>query len=176
MACASKPEYDLCAKFQTLSFNHMKKLLVIAALLVSAAGFAQSNKEDVDFIQSIFGKEKKVIVADFIQLEGAQKDAFWKLYDEYEVKRKQYGQQRISLLERYANSYMTLDDATTDKLVNEMMTLSVNNDKLIKTYYAKIKKASGIKSAAQFVQIESYFLSVIRASILENIPMIGELN
>jgi len=163
MACASKPEYDLCAKFQTLSLNHMKKLLVIAALLVSAAGFAQSNKEDVDFIQSIFGKEKKVIVADFIQLEGAQK-------------RKQYGQQRISLLERYANSYMTLDDATTDKLVNEMMTLSVNNDKLIKTYYAKIKKASGIKSAAQFVQIESYFLSVIRASILENIPMIGELN
>ena len=154
----------------------MKKLLVIAALLVSAAGFAQSNKEDVDFIQSIFGKEKKVIVADFIQLEGAQKDAFWKLYDEYEVKRKQYGQQRISLLERYANSYMTLDDATTDKLVNEMMTLSVNNDKLIKTYYGKIKKASGIKSAAQFVQIESYFLSVIRASILEDIPMIGELN
>ena len=154
----------------------MKKLLVIAALLVSAAGFAQSNKEDVDFIQSIFGKEKKVIVADFIQLEGAQKDAFWKLYDEYEVKRKQYGQQRISLLERYANSYMTLDDATTDKLVNEMMTLSVNNDKLIKTYYGKIKKTSGIKPAAQFVQIESYFLSVIRVSILENIPMIGELN
>jgi hypothetical protein len=154
----------------------MKKLLVIAALFVSAAGFAQSNKEDVDFIQSIFGKEKKVIVADFIQLEGAQKDDFWKLYDEYEVKRKQYGQQRISLLERYANSYMTLDDATTDKLINEMLALSANNDKLIKTYYGKIKKASGIKSAAQFVQIESYFLSVIRASILEDIPMIGELN
>lgn len=154
----------------------MKKLLFIAAMFISFAGFAQSNKEDVDLIQSIFGKEKKAIVAEFIKLEGAQNDAFWKIYDEYETKRKEFGKQRISLLERYANSYMTLDDVTTDKLTKEMMALGVNNDKLISTYYGKFKKASGIKSAAQFVQIETYFLSVIRATILENIPMIGELN
>jgi hypothetical protein len=154
----------------------MKKLLVIAALFVSAAGFAQSNKEDVDLIQSIFGKEKKAIVAEFIKLEGAQKDAFWKLYDEYETERKTFGKQRISLLERYANSYMTLDDATTDQLMKEMLALGAKNDKLINTYYGKIKKASGVKAAAQFVQLESYLLSAVRATILENIPFIGELD
>jgi hypothetical protein len=62
--------------------------------------FAQSNKEDIDLIQSIYGKEKKTIVADFIKLEGAQKDAFWKLYDEYETKRKALGQKRVALLEK----------------------------------------------------------------------------
>jgi hypothetical protein len=154
----------------------MKKLLVIAAFLVSAAGFAQSNKEDVDLIQSIYGKEKKAIVAEFIKLEGAQSDAFWKLYDEYETQRKELGKQRISLLERYANSYMTLDDATTDQLMKDMMGLSVKTDKLINTYYGKIKKSSGVKAAAQFAQLESYLLSVIRANIFENIPFIGELN
>ena len=154
----------------------MKKLLVIGALFMSFAGFAQSNKEDVDFIQSIYGKEKKAIVAEFINLEGAQKDAFWKLYDEYETQRKALGKQRISLLERYANSYMTLDDATTDKLVKDMVSLSAKNDKLIGTYYGKMKKASGVKAAAQFTQLEFYLLSVIRANIMENIPFIGELN
>lgn len=154
----------------------MKKLLVIAAFFVSVAGFAQSNKEDVDLIQSIYGKEKKAIVAEFIKLEGAQSDAFWKLYDEYESQRKELGKQRISLLERYANSYMTLDDATTDQLMKDMMGLSVKTDKLINTYYGKIKKASGVKAAAQFAQLESYLLSVIRANIFENIPFIGELN
>jgi hypothetical protein len=153
----------------------MKKLLFIAALLVSFAGIAQSNKEDVDLIQSIFGKEKKAIVAEFIKLEGAQSDAFWKLYDEYETQRKEFGKQRISLLEKYANSYMTLDDATTDQLMNEMMALGAKNDKLIKTYYGKIKKGSGVKAAAQFAQLESYLLSSIRAAIFENIPLIGEL-
>ena len=37
----------------------MKKLLILAAICFSTVAFAQSNKEDVDFIQSIYGKEKK---------------------------------------------------------------------------------------------------------------------
>ncbi len=154
----------------------MKKLLVIAAVFVSAAGFAQSNKEDVDFVQSIYGKEKKTIVAEFIMLEGAQKDAFWKLYDDYETQRKELGKQRIALLERYANGYMTLDDATTDQIIKDMIALGAKTDKLISTYYGKIKKASGVKAAAQFVQLEAYLAAVIRASILDTIPFIGELN
>ena len=154
----------------------MKKLFVIAALFFTTAGFAQSNKEDVDFIQSIYGKEKKEIVAGFIKLEGAQKDAFWKLYDEYETQRKELGKQRIALLERYANSYMTLGDAETDKLMQDMISLGMANDKLQKTYYNKMKKASGVKAAAQFLQIEAYLLSAVRATIMENIPFIGELD
>lgn len=154
----------------------MKKLLVLCALCVSTFTFAQSNKEDVDFIQSIYGKEKKTIVAEFVKLEGAQKDAFWKLYDEYELKRKEYGQKRIALLEKYASSYATLDDATTSKLINDMSTLGINTDKLIITYHKKMEKAAGVKAAAQFYQLESYFLSAIRVSILESIPFIGELD
>lgn len=153
----------------------MKKLLFIAALMISLTGFAQSNKEDVDLIQSIYGKEKKTIVAEFIKLEGTQKDEFWKLYDAYEVERKKLGQQRISLLEKYAASYATLDDATTDDLMKQMLDLGMKNDKLQKSYYDKIKKSVGSKPAAQFVQLEAYLLSVIRATIFESIPLIGEL-
>lgn len=154
----------------------MKKLLLVALVLISTAGFAQSNKEDVEYIQSIYGKEKKAIVADFIVLEGAQKDAFWKLYDEYETKRKELGKQRVAFLEKYAANYGTMDDATTDKLMKEMTSLGAKTDKLIATYYGKMKKPAGVKAAAQFVQLEAYLLSVIRASIMESIPFIGELN
>lgn len=155
----------------------MKKLLIAAlVLLVSTAGFAQSNKEDIDVIQSLYGKEKKAILAGFVTVEGAQKDAFWKLYDEYETKRKELGKQRVALLEKYAANYGTMDDATTDKLIKEMTALSVKTDKLIGTYYAKMKKSAGVKTAAQFVQFEAYVLSVVRASIMESIPFIGELD
>src|SRR6187401_2586185 len=113
----------------------MKKLLILVALCLPAIAFAQSNKEDVELIQSLYGKEKKAIVAEFIKLEGAQKDAFWKLYDEYETKRKELGQKRVALLERYAKNYSTLDDATTDSIIKEMMKLGASTDKLITTYY-----------------------------------------
>jgi hypothetical protein len=154
----------------------MKKvLLILSVIALPALTFAQSNKEDIDFIQSIYGKEKKTIVAEFIQLEGAQKDAFWKLYDEYETQRKALGQKRIALLEKYVNSYATLDDATTSQIIKDMISLGAQTDKLLVTYHKKLEKAAGVKAAAQFYQIEVYFLSVIRASIMDSIPFIGEL-
>lgn len=153
----------------------MKKLLTLAVVCLSTLAIAQSNKEDIDLIQSIYGKEKKAIVSEFIQLDGAQKDAFWKLYDEYETERKKLGQKRIALLEKYASNYMTLDDATTSQIIKETASLAAQNDKLIATYHKKMEKPAGVKAAAQFYQIEAYFLSVIRVAILESIPFIGEL-
>jgi len=152
-----------------------KTTLFLLALLSGINVVAQSNKEDVDFIQSIYGKQKKEVVAEFVKLEGAQSDAFWKLYDEYETKRKTLGQKRVALLERYANNYTNMDDATTDQITRDMVGLGAETDKLIGTYYKKMKKESTVKAAAQFVQIETYLLSKVRVSIFESIPVIGQL-
>ena len=56
-----------------------------------------------------------------------------------------------------------------------MVKLGAKTDKLIGTYYKKMKKGSTVKAAAQFVQIESYLLSVVRSAIFESIPIIDEL-
>lgn len=153
----------------------MKKLLTLLSICLSTAVMAQSNKEDVDFIQSIYGKEKKMIVADFIKVDDANKDAFWKLYDEYETKRKELGKKRIALLEKYATNYANMDDATASSITKETAALGASTDKLISTYAKKIEKVAGGKAGAQFFQLESYFLSTIRVAILESIPFIGEL-
>ena len=152
----------------------MKKTLlttILAAMVCFA--FAQSNKEEIDLMQSVFGMEKKAMVAEFITLEPATKDAFWTIYDEYETKRKELGKKRVELLNKYADTYKAMDDAATDEMIKEMISLGADNDKLIATYYGKIKKASGVKSAAQFYHFEGYVLSKIRAEIMENIPLIG---
>ncbi|NJN42891.1 MAG: hypothetical protein HC811_12340 [Flammeovirgaceae bacterium] len=153
----------------------MKKLLILCAVFISTAAFSQTNKEDVDMIQALYGKEKKAIVAEFIELEGAQKDAFWTLYDEYEAKRKDLGKKRYSILESYAKNYATLDDATTSDLIKQISSLGMETDKLIITYHKKLEKAASVKAAAQFFQLEVYFLDIVRITILENIPFIGEL-
>ena len=154
----------------------MKNLFLFALLLLSSVISAQSNKEDVDLIQSLYGMGKKDIVAQFIKLDGSAKDEFWKLYDEYEVTRKEYGRERLALLEKYANQYSTLNDETTDDIMQEMISLGAKTDKIAAQYYGKIKKAVNTKVAAQFLQIESYLNSVIRSTILEEIPFIGELD
>jgi hypothetical protein len=160
---------------KTISFMKTKlSVAFILALVVTASG--QSNKEDLDIIQSVFGKEKKAIVASFVQIDATNQAAFWKLYDEYETERKALGRDRIALLERYALGYATLDDPSTDKIITDLIKLQGSVDKLTAKYYGKIKKAVGVKPAAQFFQLEAYLVTMVRAAILDSIPMIGELD
>lgn len=154
----------------------MKKLffIAIAMLMIAPMAKSQSNAEEVDFFQSIFGSEKKAMVASVIKLDGEANTAFWTNYDLYETARKSLGKERITLLEKYANQYEGMTDEQTDEIMGEMIKLGNANSKLIETYYKKIKKTSGAKAAAQFYHMENYFLSAIRATILESIPIIGE--
>lgn len=135
---------------------------------------AQSNKEETEFMQSIFGMEKKAIVAEFLKIENT--NPFWVLYDEYETKRKELGKKRIEVLSDYVENYDNLSDVKYDEVVANMISLRKSNDKLIDTYYKKIKKASGSKIAGQFFQLENYFLSEIRSAVMQEIPYIGEFD
>ena len=159
----------------------MKKFFIYSALytvllLMSVSVFAQSNKEDVDLIQAIYGKEKKAIVADFIMPpDTAKKAAFWRLYDAYETERKTLGKKRIALLEKYANDYATMNEKSADDIMKQTIALQKSLDGIIALYYDKIKKAVGVTQASQFYQLESYLLSATRVYILGNIPFISKL-
>jgi len=151
----------------------MKKfILIFAASLMATFTYAQSNKEEVDLVQAAFGMDKKAAVAEFVKPSAAQKDAFWKLYDEYETQRKELGKQRITLLEQYANQYKTMTSEQADAWSKKVMDLQKKTDNLITTYYGKIKGISDGIVATQFYQIESYILTVIRAQILDAIPFV----
>jgi len=151
----------------------MKKyILIIAALFLASFAYTQSNKEEVDLMQAAFGMEKKAVVEDFVKPSDAQKDAFWKLYDEYETQRKDLGKQRIALLEQYANQYLTMTSEQADAWTKKVIELQKKTDNLIVTYYGKVKAVSDGIVATQFYQIESYILTAIRGQILENVPFL----
>lgn len=153
----------------------MKKLLSIAILLFvsSTMLFAQSMQEEIDYFQSIFGMEKKAVVTGFLELK--ETDAFWPIYDEYEKARKALGQKRLSLLLDYAEHYENLTDEKTDALMKASIKNRIAGYDLIVKYYKKIKKASGSKTAAQFHQIENYFVTAVNSELYISVPLIGEL-
>lgn len=152
-------------------------LFALLGLCMFLGSNAQSNKEDVDLIQALYGKEKKAIVAEFISIaDDAKKAEFWKLYDAYESQRKEFGKKRIAILEKYASGYETMDDNSGDAIIKETIKQQKSVDALVATYYEKIKKSVGGKQAGQFFQLETYLNSATRATILENIPFIGELD
>jgi hypothetical protein len=156
----------------------MKKTLItftiafVSILMINA----QSPKEEIELYQSIIGMEKKAAVAEVITLTGEASTAFWSIYDAYETERKLHGQKRLDLIVKYAKEYMTLDDVKIEEIMKEMISLGNEYNKLIQKYYKSIKKTSGVKTAAQFYQLEIYFQSAVRFTIMDEIPFIGEFD
>jgi hypothetical protein len=149
-----------------------KHVLLIAVLFLASFAYAQSDKEEVDLMQAAFGMDKKAAVADFVKPSAVQKDAFWKLYDEYETQRKVLGKQRIELLKQYAGQYQTMTGEQADTWTKKVIELQKKTDGLIVTYYGKIKAISDGVVATQFYQIENYILTGIRAEILDQVPFL----
>jgi len=148
-------------------------IISVIVMLFTMGAFAQTTNE-VDLIQAAFGIEKMDIVNNFVKPSAEQKEAFLKVYNEYEVKRKELGKTRIDLLNQYAEQWENMTNEQADAWMKDVMALSIKQDKLIKSYYNKVKSATNAKVATQFYQIEAYILTTIRYSILETIPFVDE--
>ena len=155
----------------------MKKItFIFAAFFAFSALNAQSNTEEIDFFQSIFGMEKKAAVMEFVHPSEDTKAEFWTLYDAYETARKINGKKRIALLNQYAADYSTMNDEKIEAWMKEVLALGKASDKLMLKYYKKVKKATSPMVATQFYQMEAYIQSTIRSAILEAIPFVGEMD
>ncbi len=149
--------------------------IVFFSLLASMAS-AQSNKEDIDIIQSMFGKQKKELMQAYMTIPEDKKAGFWTLYDQYETDRKALGRERIAMIEAYANEYATMDDKKATDLMNRKMKWLGDYSKLQKKYYDLMVKQIGGLQASKFFQLEDYLENNIRLYIQDQIPFIDELD
>lgn len=148
----------------------MKKItLAVITLLFVSTAIGQSFESEIQLVQSIYGKEKKDIINEFVELDDHQKSDFWILYDEYEVKRNKLGKEKFNLIMNYVNDYGDIEAQDAEIFMKKLIPLRKDSDKLIDAYYKKIKKKTDPVVALQFYQIENYLADLIRLELLEEI-------
>jgi hypothetical protein len=120
-------------------------------------------------MQSLYGLEKKEIIEEFIELNENQKNDFWILYNEYEIKRKELGKKKFNILLKYVDDYGEIKPQDAEMLMKEAIPLRKKSDQLVDNYYKKIKNKTDPVVALQFYQIENYLSDLIRLELLEEI-------
>jgi len=154
----------------------MKNLFLLLAVAFSATAFAQTTlKDDIDVIQSVYGKSKAELVSQHMGLTGVQATDFTKIYEAYELERKKLGEEKIYLINQYATDYTILTDAKSDVIAKGVLKNNIAYDKLYSTYYEKVKKAIGATNATKFIQLEIYLQTEIRSNLQNAIPFVGDL-
>jgi hypothetical protein len=155
----------------------MKKLILVAIIAVFAmASNAQSNKEEIDLMQSVYGMQKKDLIAKHMKIEAGQADLFWKMYDEYEVTRKEIGLKRVKNIELYAEKYENLTGADADAIIKASMDVQKSFISLWEKTYKNMAKSISPVTAAQFIQAEMFFENMVRQELSMDIPLIGEFD
>jgi len=157
-------------------FVRFAVLRTVASLILAFATcsvFGQSLQTEVEILQDELGLEKKVAVANFMQLDD-DAAVFWEIYDDYEAERKELAKERIKVVLEYAASFSTITDEEILAFYKRRKAYSKSYDKLQQKYFKRMQKEVGVSQAAQFWQLEMYINSIVQANIYAQIPFIGD--
>jgi hypothetical protein len=154
----------------------MKKMIIgiFTILLGTGAAYCQKDNTDIDIVQSLNGRSKRMIVNEFIQLDAKEEESFWNIYNQYEEKRKAIEKRSFILLKKYADNYQTLDAAEAHSLAMDYLESIEESNNLHKIYFKKMERATGSLKAARFIQLESYIQTEQQANLQSQVPLIGE--
>ncbi len=155
----------------------MKKLILAAILAVFAMeAKAQSNTGEIALMQSVYGMQKRDIIAKHMKLEAGQANLFWQMYDEYEIARREVALKRVKNIEQYAKNYENLTNEDADALVKAAMEVQKSFLGLWEKTYKKMANSISPVTAAQFIQAEMFFENMVRQELSMDIPLIGEFD
>jgi lipopolysaccharide export LptBFGC system permease protein LptF len=152
--------------------------IVLAAILFNCLAFvaeAQKSEAELQAVANLLTVQKKEAVAKLVSVTGKDSIAFWKVYADYQNDNQKLMMERINLYEGTANSYNNLNNGIADSLASKYFANREDQEKLLETYYKKLKTATNSVVAFQFYQAETYLLTQIRANIMSQIPTYGEL-
>jgi hypothetical protein len=131
--------------------------------------------DEISYIKDALKKEKKELVKEYMKLNDAEASKFWPLYDEFQNQRSGLNRERLQLIKDYGAQYDMLTGDQAKSLAKRALKNDKANLKLKSKYFNKISKKVGGLKAAQYMQLEDYFQTLVRYEIQDAIPFIGEI-
>ncbi len=151
--------------------------VMIATVIVMglAAPFAVAQDKPADDMQIVLGKiraDKKLLVAENMQLTETESSGFWPVYESYQNELFLLRVRTAKLIRDYADAYEKMTNDTAKKLLDEYMTIETLGLKLRQAYLPKFRKALPEVKVVRYYQIENKIHGVLVYELGANIPLI----
>ena len=163
-------------------------LLVVMAVAFGAVAGAQSTepakplpREEArernleaytELLRSDLRTQKVAVVTELMQLTDAEDVAFWPIYREYELELSRLNDERLALIEKYAEEYANLKDSTANDVVLKALDLEARRTALKQKYYSRLKTALSPRAAAKALQIEHQIQLLVDLQVAASLPVI----
>jgi hypothetical protein len=146
------------------------------ALTLSIPAFAQSQptSTDMQILAAKVKADKKLLVAQNMELTDAEATGFWPIYDAYQQDLQRINERLIAAVGEYADAYNKgpVDDVTARKLLYEFLAIQKAEAKIQPTYVPKLEKVLPETKVARYIQIENKIRALVHYQLAANIPLI----
>jgi len=134
---------------------------------------AQDKPADTNqLVREKIQADKKLFVAENMQLTEAEAKAFWPVYESYQKDLGIIIDRTKKLIDDYAKNYQTMTDLTAKKLLNDLIVIENDRLKQRKTYLPKFRKVLSEKKVARYYQLENKIHAVVSYELAKVIPLV----
>jgi Spy/CpxP family protein refolding chaperone len=146
----------------------------IAAGLASPVMAQTAGTTNMDILRQKIKADKKLLVAQNLQLTDAEGAAFWPVYDAYQKDLQQINQRLGAMVVAYASAYNKgpIANDVAKKLLDEAVAIDGAEAKLKGALVPKVLGALPATKAARYLQIESKIRALVRYELAEGIPLV----
>lgn len=149
----------------------------MAMMIILTVYPAVAEDMPADNMQILLDKvksDKKLLVADNMQLTESEAKGFWPIYEGYQKDLMAINQRIIGLIESYAGVYTTdtITDETAKTLTAELVSIQTAESELQSSYVPKLAKVLPPKKVLLNLQIESKIRAAIKYNLAAQIPLV----
>jgi hypothetical protein len=140
---------------------------------VPKAAAAEPTDADMEILKQKIKADKKLVVAENMQLTEGEAQSFWPIYDEYQNGLAAINERLKKVILEYADAWnkRELTDATATKLRDEAIAIDEAEAKLKRDFAPRLDKAIGPIKAARYQQIENKIRALVKFELAKGIPL-----
>ena len=156
------------------SDNKVGLIIVMLVAIMAMAALAAAQDKPADNMQIVLEKmraDKKLLVAENMQLTEAEATAFWPVYDQYQDELFLLRTRTAKLIKDYGDAYDKMTNDTAKKLLDEYMTIETLGPKLRQAYLPKFRKVLPEIKVMRYYQIENKIQAAVMYEIASKIPL-----
>ena len=147
---------------------------ILGAILVAGGpGIAQEKPADnMEIVLEKIRADKKLLVAENLQLTEAEAKGFWPVYSRYQDELFLLRTRTAKLITDYAAAYDQMGNDAAKKLLDEYMTIEALGLKLRQAYLPKFRAVLPEVKVARYYQIENKIYAALVYEIAAKIPLV----
>ncbi len=148
-------------------------LVGLAMVMVSVFTVAAQEKpaDNMQIVREKVHADKKLLVAENMQLTEAEAKAFWPVYDQYQDELFLLRIRTLKLINDFADAYEKMTNEKAKKLMDEFITIENLGPKLRQAYLPKFRKVLPEVKVVRYYQIENKIQAALYYEFAANIPL-----